>query len=55
MNGHFPRMPELVYLLKDDNVQNLVHRINTVGMNIVAVEKVCKKQLSYGYQCILGI
>ena len=31
MNGHFPRMPELVYLLKDDNVQNLVHRIITGG------------------------
>lgn len=31
MNGHFPRMPELVYLLKDDNVQNQVHRIITGG------------------------
>ena len=31
MNGHFPWMPELVYLLKDDNVQNLVHRIITGG------------------------
>ena len=31
MNGHLPRMPELVYLLKDDNVQNLVHRIITGG------------------------
>lgn len=31
MNDHFPRMPELVYLLKDDNVQNLVYLIITGG------------------------
>ena len=25
MEGHAPQEPELVYLLKDDNVQNLIH------------------------------
>lgn len=27
INGHFFRMPELVYLLKDDNVLNLVRLV----------------------------
>ena len=31
MNGHFPRMPELVYLLKNDKVQNLIHLRMTGG------------------------
>ena len=31
LNGHFPRMPELVYLLKNDKVQNLIHLRMTGG------------------------
>lgn len=31
MDGHAPQMPKLVYLLKDDNVQNLIHLRMTGG------------------------
>lgn len=31
MDGHAPKKPELVYLLKDDNVQNLIHLRMTGG------------------------
>ena len=47
MNGHFPRMPELVYLLKDDNVQNLVHRIITGGEGVY-YHILCTSTLSEG-------
>lgn len=53
MNGHFPRMPELVYLLKDDNVQNLVHRIITGGEGVhyhkISI-KIRKQRFTRGYK-----
>ena len=31
MDGHAPQRPQLVYLMKDDNVQNLIHLRMTGG------------------------